>query len=254
MIKISLPRPRLHRYEGNLQAPKHSFITRCIVPSLPQGFLSPFFASQTVDRLLSNSLSKSSAKQSYNSLASIQSSSSSSQNIDIFLSNVWPASITQLSSAPLPDPQLSSIGVPPLDDVIAKIKPRYHFAAAGGRPPKFWEREPFVWDGEDARISRFISLGAFGNEPATGKKQRVGSLVKVRDTPLTFHSVVLCFQYSANNTYHGTGAQASQRYQESLYGWCHEERSEASFGRGGGKLHLGSHQTTNQAFESRSVV
>ncbi|RXW22335.1 hypothetical protein EST38_g3538 [Candolleomyces aberdarensis] len=63
-------------------------------------------------------------------------------------------------------------GVLPLDDVVAKIKPRYHFAAAGGRPPKFWEREPFVWDGEDARISRFISLGAFGNEPATGKKQR----------------------------------------------------------------------------------
>ncbi|KAJ2934947.1 hypothetical protein H1R20_g2137, partial [Candolleomyces eurysporus] len=60
----------------------------------------------------------------------------------------------------------------PLDDVVAKIKPRYHFAAAGGRPPKFWEREPFVWDGEDGRISRFISLGAFGNEPATGKKQR----------------------------------------------------------------------------------
>jgi hypothetical protein len=37
----------------------------------------------------------------------------------------------------------------------------------------FWEREPFVWDGEESRVSRFVSLGAFGGEPTTGKKQRV---------------------------------------------------------------------------------
>ena len=38
----------------------------------------------------------------------------------------------------------------------------------------FWEREPFVWDDEEGRVSRFVSLGAFGGEqPTTGKKQRV---------------------------------------------------------------------------------
>ncbi|KAF6764024.1 nuclear protein [Ephemerocybe angulata] len=136
------------------------------------GFLSPFFARQTIERLLANSLTKASSKKSYTSLAAIQSTATDSQVIDIFLSNVWPASITQQTTAPLPDPQLSSLGAPPLDEAVTKTRPRYHFAAAGGSPPKFWEREPFVWEGEDARITRFVSLGAFGNEPATGKKQR----------------------------------------------------------------------------------
>ncbi|KAF5315677.1 hypothetical protein D9611_004814 [Ephemerocybe angulata] len=136
------------------------------------GFLSPFFARQTIERLLANSLTKASSSKSYTSLAAIQSTATDSQDIDIFLSNVWPASITQQTTAPLPDPQLSSLGAPPLDEAVTKIRPRYHFAAAGGSPPKFWEREPFVWEGEDARITRFVSLGAFGNEPATGKKQR----------------------------------------------------------------------------------
>jgi len=144
-----------------------------------QGFLSPFFSYHTVDRLLSNSLVKTSSssssdsKKSYSSLAAIQASASTSQLIDILLTNVWPVSITLLSTAPLPDPQLLSIGAPPLDDVIRKTKPRYHFAAGGAHPPKFWEREPFVWDDEQGRVSRFVSLGAFGGEPATGKKQRV---------------------------------------------------------------------------------
>ncbi len=43
-----------------------------------------------------------------------------------------------------------------------------------GEPPTFWEREPFVWEGDGARVTRFVSLGAFGSEaPSTGKKQRV---------------------------------------------------------------------------------
>lgn len=41
----------------------------------------------------------------------------------------------------------------------------------------FWEREPFVWDDEEGRVSRFVSLGAFGGEPTAGKKQRVRPLV-----------------------------------------------------------------------------
>jgi len=146
------------------------------------GFMSPFFSYHTIDRLLSNTLAKtsttstsSSSKQqkSYSSLAAIQATASSSQLIDILLTNVWPVSITEFSNAPLPDPQLAHLGTPPLSDVIRKTKPRYHFAACGGQPPKFWEREPFVWDDEQGRISRFVSLGAFGGEPTAGKKQRV---------------------------------------------------------------------------------
>ena len=148
------------------------------------GFMSPFFSYHTIDRLLSNTLAKtsttstsSSSKQqkSYSSLAAIQATASSSQLIDILLTNVWPVSITEFSNAPLPDPQLAHLGTPPLSDVIRKTKPRYHFAACGGQPPKFWEREPFVWDDEQGRISRFVSLGAFGGEPTAGKKQRVSS-------------------------------------------------------------------------------
>jgi len=135
--------------------------------------MSPFFSSQTIDRLLSNSLAKSSASRSYTSLAAIQSTASESQDIDIFLSNTWPASITQQIVAPLPDPRLASIGAPPLDDVVSKIRPRYHFAAMGGQPPMFWEREPFAWDGEDGRYTRFVSLGSFGSQNVEGKKQRV---------------------------------------------------------------------------------
>lgn len=74
---------------------------------------------------------------------------------------------------PLPDPKLSSIGAAPLSDVIRKTKPRYHYAAGGGSPTKFWEREPYVWGDEEGRISRFVSLGAFGGVPTEGKKQRV---------------------------------------------------------------------------------
>jgi hypothetical protein len=140
------------------------------------GFLSPFFSHHTIERLLSNTLSKSStstsSQKSYSSLASIQASSTSSQLIDVLLTNVWPASIAEFSSAPLPDPQLSSIGAPPLNEVIRKTKPRYHFAAGGGSPPQYWEREPFIWEDEQGRVSRFVSLGAFGGEPTTGKKQR----------------------------------------------------------------------------------
>ncbi|KAF9482819.1 nuclear protein [Pholiota conissans] len=121
------------------------------------GFFSPFFSYHTIDRLLSNTLVKAStsSQKSYSSLASIQASAAPSQLIDILLTNVWPISITQFSSTPLPDHRLSSIGAPPLSDVIRKTKPRYHFAARGGHPPKFWEREPFTWDDERERVSRF---------------------------------------------------------------------------------------------------
>lgn len=80
------------------------------------------------------------------------------------------------SSVPLPAPELASIGIDPVAEVIRRTKPRYHFAAGGGTPPRFWEREPFVWDDAGGRVTRFVSLGAFGGEPTAGKKQRVGTI------------------------------------------------------------------------------
>jgi hypothetical protein len=127
-----------------------------------------------MDRFLSNTLSKTTAQnQNYKSLAAIRDAASSSQLIDVLISNVWPTSISQYSSAPLPPINLSSVTASPLDEAVRRTKPRYHFCAGGGQPPMFWEREPFVWDGEESRVSRFVSLGAFGGEPTTGKKQRV---------------------------------------------------------------------------------
>ncbi|KAL1744364.1 CwfJ C-terminus 1-domain-containing protein-like protein [Schizophyllum fasciatum] len=136
------------------------------------GFLSPLFAAQTVDRLLANSMSQSAAKQDYRSLAAVQTNSAASQLVDILLTNPWPASVARLSSAPLPAPELAQTGAPPLDEIVRHLKPRYHFAACGGNPPMFWEREPYVWADPADRISRFVSLGAFGGPPTAGKKQR----------------------------------------------------------------------------------
>jgi hypothetical protein len=143
-----------------------------------QGFASPFFSTHTTEKLLSNTLSKSvpSSSKGYNSLAAIRSAASDSQLVDILISNAWPSAIADLSSVPLPSPELASIGAPPLDDIVRHTKPRYHFSAGGGQPPKFWEREPFVWDNEGGRLTRFVSLGAFGGEPTPGKKQRVCSV------------------------------------------------------------------------------
>lgn len=145
------------------------------------GFMSPFFSHHSIDRLLSNTLTSSSSSQqsmTYSSLASIQASASSFQTIDIFLTNTWPPAITHFSQTFSQDPQMATaaLGAPPLDDVIQKIKPRYHFSAGSGpqaQHPRFWEREPYIWDDEKGRISRFISLGPFGGEPPAGKKQRV---------------------------------------------------------------------------------
>ncbi|KAL0060002.1 hypothetical protein AAF712_013238 [Marasmius tenuissimus] len=140
------------------------------------GFASPFFSSHSIERLLSNTLttSSSSTKQDYKSLASIQSSSASSQLVDILITNTWPDSASQFSAVPIPGEGVAFGGAVPLDDVVRRIKPKYHFAACGGKPPVFWEREPYVWEDEPGgRLARFVSLGAFGGEPpASGKKQR----------------------------------------------------------------------------------
>ncbi|RDX56437.1 nuclear protein [Lentinus brumalis] len=137
------------------------------------GFTSPYFTSKTVEKLLANTLTTSKPKeQNYTSLASIKSSSTSSQLVDIFISNAWPSGITHFSSAPLPAPELASIGVEPVAEIVRKTRPRYHFTSGGGHPPRFWEREPYTWDEDNGRVSRFVSIGAFGGEQPSGKKPR----------------------------------------------------------------------------------
>ncbi|KXN86945.1 Zinc finger CCCH domain-containing protein 59, partial [Leucoagaricus sp. SymC.cos] len=119
-----------------------------------------------------NTLSTTSTDKNYQSLAAIQSTSTSSQTIDILLSNAWPSLITTHSSCPVAQTDLLPLLAQPLDDVVRLTQPRYHFALGGGIHPIFWEREPFVWEGDEGRVTRFVSLGAFGGEPPTGKKQR----------------------------------------------------------------------------------
>lgn len=141
-----------------------------------QGFVSSYFSTQTKERLLANTLSTTSTTKNYKSLAAIQSTSASSQSVDILLSNAWPSLITNSSACPVPQNELPQILAPPLDEIVRRIRPRYHFTTGGGSPPLFWEREPFVWD-EEGRVTRFISLGAFsGGTPSSGKKQRVRSI------------------------------------------------------------------------------
>lgn len=137
----------------------------------PHGFSSPYFTKHTIDKLNSNAMSKSTSTANFTSLSSIKASAASSHLIDVLISNVWPHPITQFSSIPLPSQELSSIEVPPVGELVQRTKPRYHIAATRGQP-LFWEREPFIWDDEQGRISRFISLGAFGGKPIPGKKQR----------------------------------------------------------------------------------
>lgn len=66
--------------------------------------------------------------------------------------------------------------------------------AGGGSQtsPQFWEREPFVWEGEEGgRVTRFLSLGAFGGAaPAVGKKPRVSTLSILRCIPATYSSTL----------------------------------------------------------------
>ncbi|KAH8826884.1 nuclear protein [Flagelloscypha sp. PMI_526] len=135
------------------------------------GFLSPYFSSQTVDRLLSNSLSTSSSSTgNYGSLASIQASASTTQTVDILISHSWPSSIANFANVPpLSEDEFRGVIADPIDEVTRKLKPKYHFVSAGG---KFWEREPYVWTDEGGRVSRFVTLGSFGGDPPPGQKKQ----------------------------------------------------------------------------------
>ena len=145
--------------------------------------MSPYFTSQTVEKLISNTMTQtqpSSKATSYGSLASIKANASTSPLLDVLLTNAFPQGISTFSNAPFPSPDFgAAVEAAPVADVVAQTKPRYHFAvgtssSTGGQSPVYWEREPFVWDNESGRFTRFISLGAFGGEAApSGKKQRV---------------------------------------------------------------------------------
>lgn len=102
-------------------------------------------------------------------------SAPSSHLVDILISNVWPAGVTKDSaSAPSASSDPNHI-VHQVDDVVRRAKPKYHFACGAGEPPQFWEREPFVWEDEQGRVSRFVALGAFGGSNGAAKKPRVSN-------------------------------------------------------------------------------
>jgi hypothetical protein len=112
--------------------------------------------------------------------------------VDVLLTYHWPGSITQLCDLQsLPSDVWDGDQVAPLKDVTTTLKPRYHFASQSGI---FWERPPIAWDdGQETRLTRFISLGEFAKANA-GKKQRVIFLYSGL-TLLRKLLVVLCIQF-----------------------------------------------------------
>ncbi|OLL22633.1 CWF19-like protein mug161 [Neolecta irregularis DAH-3] len=85
--------------------------------------------------------------------------SSGDKDIDILLTNEWPADVCQLSSQSRPADISECI---PVQQVAHLLRPRYHFAAG-----PFFEREPFRndkgKDQVDPQVTRFISLANFAN-------------------------------------------------------------------------------------------
>ncbi|KIJ44274.1 hypothetical protein M422DRAFT_30418 [Sphaerobolus stellatus SS14] len=124
----------------------------------------PYFTSASLKQLLNQPALNPSASNP-NSLAAMK-ALTSFQYIDILLTQTWPTSIAADTTTMPPDlqPELA----PQLDELVKKAKPRYFFTSGAGR---FWEREPFYWPEENNRLTRFVTLGAFG-ATGTGKKER----------------------------------------------------------------------------------
>ncbi|KAI8811307.1 CwfJ C-terminus 1-domain-containing protein-like protein [Cladochytrium replicatum] len=92
--------------------------------------------------------------------------------VDILLTYEWPAQITRLSPAYLRSQPASAVGKPqsitrpqgahPLAELVAKLKPRYHFAQ---KENMFFEREPFAANVESVpQYTRFVGLAEFGGK------------------------------------------------------------------------------------------
>lgn len=122
----------------------------------------------------------------YGSLAAIRASTVSTQLIDLLLTNTFPIHTVAFSNTTLPGPNFppEPWQAEPVAEVVRRTKPRYHFVAGAGvgageeGQAMFWEREPFIWAEEAGRVSRVVSLGAFGAPaPVNGKKQRVRTSV-----------------------------------------------------------------------------
>lgn len=165
----------------------------------------------------------------YGSLAAIRASTASTQLIDILLTNAFPAHATAFSLAPLPSPSFPPSQSEPVAEVVRRTKPRYHFVAGGGtgeghdEPPMFWEREPIVWAEEGGRVTRLVSLGAFGAAaPEGGKKQRVClySIITAHDRVNKAKmngTVVLRVQHRAAHADLATAASSRQRDAEPVH-------------------------------------
>jgi hypothetical protein len=86
---------------------------------------------------------------------------------DILITNQWPKGIRFGSKVDLPeDKNLLPVEVQCISDVVATLKPRYHFSVSDAF---FYEREPFFHmpteDSLDAKpVTRFISLASFGGK------------------------------------------------------------------------------------------
>lgn len=89
-------------------------------------------------------------------------------DIDILITYEWPQSIAQM---------LTTFGNDKVDDLVAKVKPRYHFAV-GNEAGMFFELEPFAWP--TGQVTRFISLG---QEGSGDKWFYAFSISKVEDIP-----------------------------------------------------------------------
>ncbi|EJD53148.1 hypothetical protein AURDEDRAFT_81386, partial [Auricularia subglabra TFB-10046 SS5] len=132
---------------------------------------SPSLTAKDVELFLSNPL-LATPEQDPQSLAAAKAAQSQQLGVDILLTHLWPISISQHSSTAPALVEYIGNTSPPLDDVVRRSQPRYHFVS-GGKPSRFWEREPFTWEepGAAARATRFISLGSFGEPEVAGVKK-----------------------------------------------------------------------------------
>lgn len=84
---------------------------------------------------------------------------------DILITSNWPLSINRGSKVKLLDESRIPAGEQSVAELCLHLKPRYHFSTSN---ELFFEREPFSHladegTGETTKVTRFISLAAFGN-------------------------------------------------------------------------------------------